>query len=136
MVGSFVSPKYTPQMAEIDEVMRRFTPEEGVKYVALILNEKGMRAREGVLAAAVTLREAAGLPRTVASVRHVHAPQHEHESQMQEMALAEDHRGGEGAGATEAGIATNADVRLEFPRRLLRRRGDEVPRRKQHAAVG
>ncbi len=47
MVGSFVSPKYTPQMAEIDELMRRFTPVEGVKYVALALNQKGReRAKE------------------------------------------------------------------------------------------
>jgi len=41
MVGSFVSPKYTPQMADIDELMRRFTPVEGVKYIALALNQKG-----------------------------------------------------------------------------------------------
>ena len=47
MVGSFVSPKYTPQMAEIDELMQRFTPVEGVKYVALALNQKGReRAKE------------------------------------------------------------------------------------------
>jgi hydroxymethylglutaryl-CoA lyase len=47
MVGSFVSPKYTPQMAEIDELMRRFTPVEGVKYIALALNQKGReRAKE------------------------------------------------------------------------------------------
>jgi hydroxymethylglutaryl-CoA lyase len=41
MVGSFVSPKYTPQMELIDELMQRFTPVEGVKYFALALNEKG-----------------------------------------------------------------------------------------------
>ncbi len=41
VVGSFVSPKYTPQMAEIDELMTRFTPQPGVTYSALALNEKG-----------------------------------------------------------------------------------------------
>ncbi len=41
VVGSFVSPKYTPQMAEIDELMTRFTPQPGVTYTALALNEKG-----------------------------------------------------------------------------------------------
>ncbi|MFB9950507.1 hypothetical protein ACFFP0_16755 [Rhizobium puerariae] len=41
VIGSFVSPKYTPQMAKTDEVAARFTPREGVTYTALIPNEKG-----------------------------------------------------------------------------------------------
>jgi hydroxymethylglutaryl-CoA lyase len=41
VVGSFVSPKYTPQMAEIDAVVSGFTPREGVRYSALTLNERG-----------------------------------------------------------------------------------------------
>ena len=46
-VGSFVSPKYTPQMAQIDEVMTGFEPREGVTYTALALNDRGIqRARE------------------------------------------------------------------------------------------
>ncbi|ODT82481.1 MAG: hypothetical protein ABS76_07630 [Pelagibacterium sp. SCN 64-44] len=40
-VGSFVSPKYTPQMREIEAVLERFTPREGVIYTALVLNQKG-----------------------------------------------------------------------------------------------
>jgi hydroxymethylglutaryl-CoA lyase len=31
-VGSFVSPKYTPQMAKIDELVTSFTPKPGVRY--------------------------------------------------------------------------------------------------------
>lgn len=47
VVGSFVSPKYTPQMAEIDELMRRFTPKPGIEYSAVALNQKGReRAKE------------------------------------------------------------------------------------------
>ena len=47
VVGSFVSPRYTPQMARIDEIMNKFTPKPGVKYTALALNEMGReRARE------------------------------------------------------------------------------------------
>jgi hydroxymethylglutaryl-CoA lyase len=38
MVGSFVSPKYTPQMACIDELMAAFHPRPGVTYLALTLN--------------------------------------------------------------------------------------------------
>jgi hydroxymethylglutaryl-CoA lyase len=46
-VGSFVSPKWTPQMACIEELLRGFHPKEGVRYVATILNDFGLqRARE------------------------------------------------------------------------------------------
>ena len=47
VVGSFVSPKWTPQMARIDEIVTRFTPKPGVTYTALALNSRGVeRARE------------------------------------------------------------------------------------------
>ncbi|MFF3573315.1 hypothetical protein [Nocardia jiangxiensis] len=47
VVGSFVSPRYTPQMAQIDEIVQRFTPVDGVRYTGLALNEKGrQRAAE------------------------------------------------------------------------------------------
>ena len=40
VVGSFVSPRYTPQMARMDELMSKFKPIEGVTYTALALNER------------------------------------------------------------------------------------------------
>ena len=47
VIGSFVSPKYTPQMARIDEIVTRFTPKPGVTYSALALNDKGVeRAKQ------------------------------------------------------------------------------------------
>ncbi len=47
VVGSFVSPRYTPQMARMDELMSKFKPIEGVTYTALALNERGVeRAKE------------------------------------------------------------------------------------------
>ena len=46
-VGSFVSPKYTPQMAKVDELMKGFTPKPGVKYTYTALNDRGNeRAKE------------------------------------------------------------------------------------------
>ena len=46
VVGSFVSPKWTPQMERIDEIVSRFTPKAGVTYTALALNSRGVeRAR-------------------------------------------------------------------------------------------
>lgn len=41
VVGSFVSPKYTPQMACIDEILQRFKPKPGVTYTALVANPRG-----------------------------------------------------------------------------------------------
>jgi hydroxymethylglutaryl-CoA lyase len=37
-VGSFVSPRYTPQMAHVDEVVAGFTPCRGVRYTAAACN--------------------------------------------------------------------------------------------------
>lgn len=45
-VGSFAAPKWTPQMRDIDEVIRGFTPRAGVRYTYSAYNEKGYeRAR-------------------------------------------------------------------------------------------
>jgi len=45
-VGSFVSPKWTPQMACMDELVRGFHPKPGVRYTYTALNDKGIeRAR-------------------------------------------------------------------------------------------
>ena len=41
-VGSFVSPKYTPQMACVEELITGFTPEPGVRYTYTALNDKGV----------------------------------------------------------------------------------------------
>jgi len=44
-IGSFAHPKWTPQMACIDEIAERFVPKPGVRYTAAIFNAKGyMRA--------------------------------------------------------------------------------------------
>ena len=42
VVGSFVSPIYTPQMARIEEIMSKFQPKPGIKYTALLPNEIAM----------------------------------------------------------------------------------------------
>lgn len=46
-LGSFVSPKAVPQMADTDEVFRRLPKYDGVEYRALIANLRGVdRAAE------------------------------------------------------------------------------------------
>lgn len=41
-LGSFVHPKWVPQMANTDELFAAFTPRVGVTYTALILNMAGL----------------------------------------------------------------------------------------------
>lgn len=41
VVGSFVSPKWTPQMAQIDTLVQRMQVKPGITYLALALNERG-----------------------------------------------------------------------------------------------
>ena len=45
VVGSFVSPKWTPQMADIDGLVAQLRPTAGVDYLALALNERGRERR-------------------------------------------------------------------------------------------
>jgi hydroxymethylglutaryl-CoA lyase len=45
-VGSFASPKWTPQMAEVESIITGFHPKDGVRYTAAAFNERGReRAR-------------------------------------------------------------------------------------------
>lgn len=41
-VASFVNPKRVPQMADADEIVRRLPRRDGVSYIGLVLNEKGL----------------------------------------------------------------------------------------------
>lgn len=41
-VGSFVHPKWVPQMANTDELFARLEPTPGVTYTALVLNDRGL----------------------------------------------------------------------------------------------
>src|ERR1043166_6485260 len=45
VVGSFVSPRWTPQVAEIDTLIQRMQPRPGITYLALALNERGRERR-------------------------------------------------------------------------------------------
>ncbi len=40
-IGSFAHPKWTPQMACIDEIAQRFTPKPGIVYTAAVFNQQG-----------------------------------------------------------------------------------------------
>ena len=45
VTGSFVSPKWVPQMSEVESVIAGFKPQPGVTYTALALNARGVQRR-------------------------------------------------------------------------------------------
>ena len=114
VVGSFVSPRYTPQMERIDEIMGKFKPKEGVTYTALALNQRGIeRARE--YSPPLTIDRGDSRPSLSCHMCDVFVRRNANRSQMQEMeawpriiATAQEQ------GATEAGIGTNATFGSNF----------------------
>jgi hydroxymethylglutaryl-CoA lyase len=106
VVGSFVSPKWTPQMAEIDKLVDEMTPVEGVIYTALALNERG---RERMAAHVPPLSWPSELPETSVHLCDVFVRRNTGRSQQDEIdtwparvdrAVAE--------GATQASVGVNA----------------------------
>ncbi len=113
VVGSFVSPKWTPQMARIDEIVSKFHPKEGVTYTALALNQRGIeRAKE--YSPPLSL-ERDKYPRLQCHMCDAFVRRNTNRSQMQEMerwpqivAQAQERN------VTEAGIGTNASWGSNF----------------------
>ncbi len=58
-VGSFVRPDRVPQMADTEEVFRRLRPREGVTYLALVPNLRGLERAAGCGVRAVAVFTAA-----------------------------------------------------------------------------
>lgn len=106
VVGSFVSPKWTPQMAAIDELVESFKPEPDVIYTALALNEKGVQRRARHIP---PLSLDGALPATLVHVCDVFARRNTNRSREQEIAAWDDVvRKAVDQGATEAQIGVNA----------------------------
>ena len=113
VVGSFVSPKWTPQMARIDEIVSQFHPKPGVTYTALALNSRGVeRAKQ--YSPPLTI-EHDGWPRLYCHMDDAFSRRNANRSQMQEMerwpqivAQAQERN------VREAGIGTNASWGSNF----------------------
>jgi isopropylmalate/homocitrate/citramalate synthase len=58
-VGAFVSPKWVPQMAGSDQVLRRLAPRPGVKRPVLVPNRKGFEAARAAGAREIAVFSAA-----------------------------------------------------------------------------
>ncbi|MCZ6788929.1 MAG: citramalate synthase [Chloroflexi bacterium] len=114
VVGSFVSSRYTPQMARIDELMERFKPTEGVTYTALALNEQGVE-RASAYSPPLTVERVAARPGLPVHMCDVFTRRNTNRSQMQEMerwpkiiATAQE------LDVKEAGIGANASFGSNF----------------------
>lgn len=106
VVGSFVSPKWTPQMAEIDTIVRGFTPARGVRYTALALNECG---RERMRQYMPPLVEVHPYPRTLVHACDVFVRRNTNRSQEEEIrSLPGRVEQAAAQGAEAAGIGVNA----------------------------
>ncbi|MBI2985151.1 MAG: citramalate synthase [Deltaproteobacteria bacterium] len=105
-VGSFVSPKWVPQMACIDELVKEFHPKPGVKYVATALNEKG---RERIRRYVPPLTEKEDGVQTVVYMCDVFAQRNINQTQTQQTArwpkVIEDAKA---RGVQETGIGISA----------------------------
>lgn len=106
VVGSFVSPKWTPQMAEIDALLERMRPRPGVTYLALALNERG---RERMRRYSPPLTMERGAPETHGHLCDVFIRRNTNRTMEEQIAgwpaIVERARA---AGASEAGIGLSA----------------------------
>gem|GEM_PF-23104 len=132
VVGSFVSPKYTPQMARVEEVVAGFTPVDGVRYTAMIPNAKGLE-RAQQYAPPLSIGRGRGLPTLRVHQCDVFVRRNYNRSQMKEMSgWVQTVADAKAKGATEAGISTNAtfgsnflgDFPVEAAIRILQRQHD------------
>jgi hydroxymethylglutaryl-CoA lyase len=113
VVCAFVSPKWTPQMARVDEIVTKFHPKEGVIYSALALNERGIE-RAKAYSPPLTF-EHDPYPRLMVHMCDVFVRRNANRSQMQEIerwpqkvAKAQE------LNVTKAGIGTNASWGSNF----------------------
>jgi hydroxymethylglutaryl-CoA lyase len=106
VVGSFVSPRYTPQMSRIEEVVAGFHPVPGVDYTSLALNPKG---RERAAAFTPPLIPRRGVPTLVVHMCDVFVRRNTNSSQADEIGRWEHVvQGASAQSAKEAGIALGA----------------------------
>ncbi|TYQ10496.1 UNVERIFIED_ORG: hydroxymethylglutaryl-CoA lyase [Gordonia westfalica J30] len=106
VVGSFVSPRWTPQMAQIDDLVTRIVPRPGVSYTGLALNERG---RERMRAHMPPLSEPPIAGRTMVHLCDVFSRRNANRSQQDEIdAWPGIIRSALSRGATSATIGVNA----------------------------
>lgn len=113
-VGSFVSARYTPQMACIEELATGFHPQPGVKYLAVALNPRGAE-RAQAYSPPLTLERGSGKPRLFCHMCDVFVRRNVNRSQADEMATWPNTiEKAKANGVTEAGISVGAAFGSNF----------------------
>jgi hydroxymethylglutaryl-CoA lyase len=106
-VGSFVSPRWVPQMAAMDELMTRFEPRPGVRYFALALNQRGVERRSAYVGAKLAAEEPTGV--TAVHLCDVFVQRNTGRTQADELAaIPERVDAAARAGVREASVRINA----------------------------
>lgn len=106
VVGSFVNPRWTPQMADVETLLERFTPRPDVKYTALALNDRG---RERMNAFMPPLTAPPTTPRTLVHLCDVFARRNTNRGQDAEIASWQGTvERARSAGVRDGAIAINA----------------------------
>ena len=83
VVGSFVSPRYPPQMARVDEVAAAFEPHDGVTYLGMAMNQRG-RERLSVYDRWLAL-ESMGIPMLICHMCDTFVRRNANQSQQDEI---------------------------------------------------
>lgn len=105
VVGSFVSPKWTPQMSNVEEVIGQMKVNPDVEYTALVLNAKGAERREAFVPPLTVDRT----PRTMVHACDVFVRRNTNRSQQDEIdAWPKAVEAAVAAGATHASVCVNA----------------------------
>jgi hydroxymethylglutaryl-CoA lyase len=106
VAGSFVSPRWVPQMAAIEEILAKFTPNPAVTYTALALNPKGAQRRAAFIP---PLAPPDRFGRSMVHLCDVFVQRNTARSAADEIAaLPRIAQAASEAGATEATVAVNA----------------------------
>ena len=129
VVGAFVNPKWSPQMADTEQLVRRLKPRDGVDYFALALNDRGREIRQRVFAAAQCRSDADDAS---ASLRGVPAAQHQPADRGPGADLACADRGRARRGRPRSGDGAERGMGLELARRVHAR----APHRRRSTASG
>jgi hydroxymethylglutaryl-CoA lyase len=106
VVGSFVSPKWVPQMEHVEEVIQSFTPHAGVNYTALALNARGVERRSAFVP---PLSAETAPPRSMVHLCDVFVRRNANRSRGdEEAAVRPKAQACAKSGATEAHVGVNA----------------------------
>ncbi len=87
-IGSFAHPKWTPQMACIDEIAERFVPKPGIRYTAAVFNKAGYDRADRYFPK-INVRREGRLPATHVELCDTFARRNYNRTQAQQIAAME-----------------------------------------------